>query len=237
MSGTGARWPSSTEGLRARARRWRGEVLRRTAEQLTDWCAADQHSGLARRFAAFGPGTVVTFPRGAVHGEAFISLGSGVLVSPHVTLAAGIVPDQDLGSEPILRIGDGCLLGRGTAIVAHADIELGDDVFTGMNVYITDQNHAYQDLDRPIGRQNPVNAPVRIGSGTWIGSGAVILPGAAVGRQVVVAANAVVRGVVPDHSVVAGVPAQIVRHHHLGAWQAPDEIVVDQERNRSSVSK
>jgi len=94
---------------------------------------------------------------------------------------------------------------------------IGDDVFTGPYVYVTDQNHGYADPDTPIGRQFPVNTPVRIGAGSWLGAGAIILPGACIGRNVVVAAGSVVRGEVPDYSVVAGVPARVVRRHDPAA--------------------
>ena len=73
----------------------------------------------------------------------------------------------------VLRIGDRCVIGRGSHIVAHHSIEIGDDVFTGPYVYITDQNHSYADPDVPVGRQWPVNSSVRIGAGTWLGTGAV----------------------------------------------------------------
>jgi serine acetyltransferase len=49
----------------------------------------------------------------------------------------------------------------------------------------------------------------------------VILPGAAIGRNVVVAAGSVVRGDVPDHCVVAGVPARVVRRlDEDGQWRS-----------------
>ena len=74
-------------------------------------------------------------------------------------------------------------------------------MWTGPYVYITDQNHGYEDPDTPIGRQFPVNRPVSIGAGlAGSGAGAIILPGAAIGRNVVVAAGSVVRGEVPDHA-------------------------------------
>lgn len=106
--------------------------------------------------------------------------------------------------------------------MAHQSIEIGDDVFTGPYVYITDQNHVYDDPDVPIGRQWPRNAPVSIGAGSWLGAGAIVLPGTRLGRQCVVAGGAVVRGEFPDHSVVAGVPAKVVRSYDpaLG-WNAP----------------
>jgi len=126
------------------------------------------------------------------------------------------VPGQDLGPVPVLRIGDRCVIGRGSHIVAHCSLVIGDDVFTGPYVYITDQNHGYADPDVPIGRQTPLNAPVRIGSGSWLGAGAVVLPGADIGRNVVIAAGSVVRGTVPDRCVAAGVPARVVRSYEPG---------------------
>jgi acetyltransferase-like isoleucine patch superfamily enzyme len=122
----------------------------------------------------------------------------------------------------VLRLGDRCVIGRGSHIVAHQSIEIGDDVFTGPYVYITDQNHSYADVDVPVGRQWPVNSSVRIGAGSWLGTGAVILPGANIGRNVVVAAGAVVRGTVPDYAVIGGVPAKVIREYvpDVG-WLAP----------------
>ena len=78
-------------------------------------------------------------------------------------------------------------------------------------MYITDQNHTYEDPVEPIGRQWPTEAAVRIGSGSWLGANVVVLPGAQIGEHVVVAAGAVVRGTIPDRCVVAGVPARIIR--------------------------
>ncbi len=69
----------------------------------------------------------------------------------------------------------------------------------------------------PIGRQVPLNSAVRIGAGSWLGAGAIVLPGTLIGRNVVVAAGSVVRGIVPDHCVVAGVPARVVRMYEPDA--------------------
>ncbi len=180
-------------------------------------------SAAGRRFAAFGPGSLMAFPTGAVYGERWIEVGDQCMIAELVTLCAGMAPGHDLGPEPVLRIADRCVIGRGSHIVAHHSIEIGADVFTGPYVYITDQNHGYADLDVPVGRQWPVNGSVRIGSGTWLGTGAIILPGADIGRNVVVAAGAVVRGTVPDYAVVGGVPARVLREYVAGVgWQPPD---------------
>jgi acetyltransferase-like isoleucine patch superfamily enzyme len=174
-----------------------------------------------RRFAAFGRGSLAAFPPGSVFGEGWIAIGEDTLIGALVTLSAGMVPGQDLGPVPVLRIGDRCVIGRGSHIVAHHSLVIGDDVFTGPYVYITDQNHGYADADVPIGRQMPLNAAVRIGSGSWLGTGAVVLPGACIGRNVVIAAGSVVRGTVPDRCVAAGVPARVVREYLLGDGWSP----------------
>ena len=123
-----------------------------------------------------------------------------------------------MASDPVVRIGDRCLIGNGSGIVGHLSIEIGDDVWTGHHVYITDQNHGYEDLTLPISRQTQPERPVSIGAGSWLGHGTVVLPGAQIGRHVVIGANSVVRGEIPDFCVAAGAPARVLRR--LGAESA-----------------
>ena len=143
------------------------------------------------------------------------------MIASDVTLSAGMVPGQEMLTDPVVMIGDRCLIGRGSSIVGHYRIDIGNDVFTGMNVYITDQNHGYEDPQTPIGIQDPLDDPVVIGDGSWIGTGAVVLPGARIGRNCVIAANSVVRGEFPAHSVIAGVPGKVVRVYDGMKWNRP----------------
>jgi len=178
---------------------------------------ADTPAGKA--FRRFGRGSIMAFPTGSVFGEAGIEIGADTLIGQQVSISAGMLPGQDLFRLTLLTIGDRCVIGRGSHIIAHQSITIGDDVWTGPYVYITDQNHGYEDPDVPIGRQFPVNRPVSIGAGSWLGAGAIILPGTRIGRNVVVAAGSVVRGDVQDHCVVAGVPARVIRVHTQIGWQ------------------
>jgi len=164
-----------------------------------------------RRFGAMGKGACLLFPQGAIYNEHHIHVGEGTMVGPNTCLTAGMAPGQEMPTDPVVRIGARCVIGRGSHIVGHWSIEIGDDIQTGPYVYITDQNHSYEDPVEPIGRQWPTEAAVRIGSGSWLGANVVVLPGADIGEHVVVAAGSVVRGVIPDHCVVAGVPAKVVR--------------------------
>jgi serine acetyltransferase len=172
---------------------------------------------LAAGFGTFGSGTCLAFPPGAIFGERWISLGRDTLIGPHVSISAGMVPGQEMVTDPVVRIGDRCMIGRGSHIVGHFQVEIGDDVHTGPYVYITDQNHGYLDPDQVVHAQWPNDVPVLIGSGSWLGTGVVILPGTVLGRNVVVGAGAVVRGTFPDHCVIAGVPARVVRRYVPGS--------------------
>ena len=181
-----------------------------------------------RRFNAFGAGSMIAFPQSVLFGEGYIAIGEHTTVGPFASIAAGMPIHADGRGAPIVTIGDRCTLGKGIGIVGHERIEIGDDIWTGHYVYVTDQNHGYEDVDVPIGTQMWRNAPVSIGSGSWLGHGAIVLPGSKIGRHVVIAAGAIVTGIeIPDNSVVAGVPARVVRRHVDGAGWCP----VDRDGN------
>jgi acetyltransferase-like isoleucine patch superfamily enzyme len=192
-------------------RRLVGDVVGAAWTTLTDWAAIRPTSRRATRFRSFGAGSAICFPVVALFGERYITIGSGTVFGPYVSLSAGVSPAHELGDRAVVTIGDRCLIGKGSGIVGHDRIEIGDDVFTGHNVYITDANHGYDDPDTPIGRQFVDPRPVRIGAGSWLGHGTIVLPGATIGRHVVVGAGSVVTGTIPDFSVAVGNPARVIR--------------------------
>ena len=212
-----------TRRHRAAARfKWgAGELVHRAWEELQELGAIGPRTRRGKRFGAFGDGSVICFPPTAIVNERYIRIGQGTLIGPNVSLSAGMVPGQVCVTDPVVRIGDRCLIGRGSGIVAHLNIEIGNDVWTGHHVYITDQNHGYEDLDRPISEQVMPEKPVRIGDGSWLGHGTVVLPGTTIGRHVVIGANSVVRGEIPDYCIAAGNPARIIRELR------PTETVAD----------
>ncbi|MFG2287525.1 acyltransferase [Streptomyces sp. NPDC048595] len=205
---------------------WRRRAVSRAVHRGARWVREAAAVSAERpgpyRFRRIGPGTRLAFPQGTVFGDPWIELGDYCIIARDVTLTAGMMPDLDLGPEAILTLGNGVVLGRGSHVIADVRLTIGDDCFFGPGVYVTTTNHSYDDPEVPIGKQWPRSEPVAIGPGGWIGTGAVILPGARLGRNVVVAAGAVVRGEVPDHAVVAGAPARIVRRWDpQQGWQPP----------------
>ncbi len=187
-----------------------GDIVQSAWERLVRYGAIGPAHRRGRHFGAFGPGSAICFPVNTIMNEQYICIGSDTLIGPGVTLSAGMVPGQRCISEVVVRIGDRCLLGRGSGVVGHLSIEIGDDVWTGHHVYITDQNHGYEDLDLPISRQYQPERAVSIGSGSWLGHGTVVLPGSQIGEHVVIGANSVVNGPIPPYSVAVGAPAKVV---------------------------
>lgn len=156
------------------------------------------------------------WPPTTIFNERFIHIGEGTMIGPGVALSAGMVPGQDCLGDRVVVIGDRVLVGRGSGIVGHFSVEIGNDVWTGHHVYITDQNHGYEDPDVPISQQSQPESPVIIGDGSWLGHGTVVLPGARIGRNVVIGANSVVTSDIPDFSVAVGAPARVVKRHVPG---------------------
>jgi acetyltransferase-like isoleucine patch superfamily enzyme len=197
----------------ARIRSMAGEAARAGWDRYVDLASIRPGSPRANRFRSFGDRSVICFPVTALYGEAHIDIGRGCIFGPALTLSVGVAPGFVTEGATGVRIGDGVLLGKGSGIVAHQSVEIGDDVFTGHHVYITDANHGYEDTEVSIGRQFAASRPVSIGAGSWLGHGSIVLPGAQIGRHVVIGAGSVVTGAIPDFSVAVGNPARVVRRH------------------------
>jgi len=208
-------------------------VLRRRFDRLLARVVADRWEGWqfemaitcqtarGRAFKRCGEGSLISFPWVTIYNERYIEIGRDTMVGPYCALSAGMMPGQECLTSPVVRIGDRCLIGRGSGIVGHLAIDIGNDVWTGHHVYITDQNHGYEDVTVPISRQTQPEKPVTIGDGSWLGTGTVVLPGATIGRHVAVGANSVVTGVLPDYCVAVGAPARVIKRYDANSGWVP----------------
>ncbi|HZJ28206.1 MAG TPA: acyltransferase [Acidimicrobiia bacterium] len=222
---TAAPGPPSLGG---RARAALATILQTGWEQLTRRATMGPDQRRARAFGHFGHGSALCFPVAALYGEGSIRIGASTVIGPYATLSAGISPGHVLDRDTVITIGDRCLIGKGSGIVGHESIEIGDDVWTGHHVYVTDANHGYEDTSVPPSAQFAPPRPVVIGSGAWLGHGTVVLPGATIGRHVVIGAGSVVGGDIPDYSVAVGNPARVVKRYVAGeGWVRVDPCALD----------
>ena len=188
-----------------------------------------EQQGRAGASVASVAGSIICFPPNTIFNERYIHIGDGTMIGPQITLSAGMVPGQQCLSDPVVRIGDRCLIGKGSGIVGHLSIEIGDDVWTGHHVYITDQNHGYEDLDAADLPADDARAAGRR-SATARGSATArsCCPGARIGRHVIVGANSVVTGDLPDYCVAVGMPGEgdppVRRGRRVGQPPAPELI-------------
>lgn len=106
-------------------------------------------------------------------------------------------------------IGDHTRVGLHNTIIGP--VTIGDHVNLAQGITVTALNHNFADTDKRIDEQGVSTSPVVIEDDIWIGANAVVLPGVTIGHHSVIAAGAVVTKDVPPHSLVAGVPAKIIK--------------------------
>jgi acetyltransferase-like isoleucine patch superfamily enzyme len=188
-----------------------GLVLRRVAYP---WLL-----GSCGRNVTFGQGVVLRHPHK-------IHLGHDVVVDDLVLLDAKGSRNQGI------RLGQGVFLGRGTILSCKdGDIELGDhvnigfqsEIFSGSRVvvghhglfaaytYLVGGGHSFDQAGVPVIEQDRTSKGIELGENVWLGTGAKVLDGVRIGRDVVVGANAVVAEDLPDGVVAAGIPARVLR--------------------------
>lgn len=111
-------------------------------------------------------------------------------------------------------VGD-VLIGDYTRIGLHntviGPVTIGSHVNLAQGITVTALNHNFEDPNKRIDEQGISTTPVTIEDDVWIGANAVVLPGVTIGNHSVVAAGAVVTKDVPPHSLVAGVPAKVIK--------------------------
>jgi maltose O-acetyltransferase len=99
---------------------------------------------------------------------------------------------------------------HGLVILDAAAVTFGDDVMLAPGVLISTSTHPLDPVKRNKGIE--MAKPINIGHSVWIGMGAKILEGVDIGDNAVIAAGALVNKDVPANTLVAGVPAKVIKH-------------------------
>ncbi|HEX3030137.1 MAG TPA: acyltransferase [Clostridia bacterium] len=112
-----------------------------------------------------------------------------------------------------IKIHDNVFINRHVIIEAFNQIEIGRYVMIGPQCYFSDNSHEYASPNMPVALQQFMvnNNRITIKDGAWVGTGVRMLGNVTMGFGSVAAAGSIVLSNVPDHSVVAGNPAKIIK--------------------------
>ncbi|MBS7441485.1 acyltransferase [Enterobacter sp. 120016] len=141
----------------------------------------------------------------------YIEVGQRVLIRNGLRLE--VVDPQN---EVVISIGDNVNIEQNCHIIGRVKVAIGNNVTITGNCSIVDVSHPFENIHdtKKIGdRISSIQQPVTIGDGSFIGFGSHISPGVTIGKNCVVGAGSVVTKSIPDYSVVAGVPAKVIKYY------------------------
>jgi acetyltransferase-like isoleucine patch superfamily enzyme len=149
-----------------------------------------------------------------------IQIGKMVIFNSNCWIQTIPLNEKDFQTKLVFK--DNAIIGMNATITAANYIEIGEYVLMGRNVFISDHDHEYRDINIPVCLQGVMgNEKVIIGAGSWLGHNSVVLPGATIGKHCIIGANSVVNTFIPDYSIAVGSPARVVKQFskQTGRWE------------------
>ena len=133
-------------------------------------------------------------------------------VGKGINILAGV----EIGNSFNLTLGNNSGIGKNCTINCMDNVVIGNQVLMGPEVMIFTSNHVWNYEKKTYFGQGLDIAPVRILDDAWLGARSIVLPGVTIGKGCTVAAGSVVTKSTEDFSVVAGVPARVIKFKHKG---------------------
>lgn len=137
-----------------------------------------------------------------------VSFGKKVRIFPGLRLEA-------IGKNAEVIIRDDVAIAQNVHITSGGKLLIEKSVTILANVFITNIDHPYENIELAPSKQEFVIKETIIGENCFIGIGASIQAGTILGRHCIVGTNAVVRGVFPDYCVIAGIPAKVIKKYNF----------------------
>jgi lipopolysaccharide O-acetyltransferase len=161
-----------------------------------------------------------------INGAKYIKIGENSSIGRHAWLGAF---DKYLNQvfQPQLIIGKNVRIGNYACITTIDKVEIEDGCLFSEYIYISDHAHGFDPTLNLSPKDQNLNSkgPVKIGKNCFLGYRACILPGVTLGCNCVVGANSVVTKSFPSYTMLAGVPAKIIKKFsfELNEWISIDQ--------------
>lgn len=149
-----------------------------------------------------------------------LKIGNNTSINPHSYIFP-LERYEGYSYSPTITIGNNVYIGSYLNLGAIDSIRIDDGCVLSEHVYITDNFHGMQPDSGPIMKQSlESKGPVHIGSNCFLGFRVSIMPGVVLGEHCVVGANSVVTRSFPSYSMIAGVPARLIKtfDHENRIW-------------------
>jgi acetyltransferase-like isoleucine patch superfamily enzyme len=137
-----------------------------------------------------------------------IILGGSITIDDYTEILDGVLILTYGGN---IKIGKRCNINPYTIIYGHGNTSIGDNVLIAGGCMIIPSNHNFANLEMNINDQGSTSMGIRIENNVWIGHGCSILDNVIIGQGSIVAAGSVVNKSIPPFSIVAGVPAKVIK--------------------------
>ena len=109
-----------------------------------------------------------------------------------------------------ITTGNECFFSYGVLMACSVSISLGNNVWIGEYSSIRDSTHQFS-LTKSLGHNDDIIMPIVIGNNVWIGRSCLIMQGAIIEDNVIIAANSVVKGCCLANSIYGGSPAKFIK--------------------------
>ena len=173
-----------------------------------------------RRFGKAGKGLLIFKPIQLDRKRSYIHLGNNVVIRKYARINCYPGWNAEKDNEPIITIGDGCIIGQRLSLLAGGKITIGNNVLMASDILVTSENHSIDPEDVKYYKDQPLKcADVEIKEGSWIGEKVCIMPGVTIGKKSIIGAGSIVTKDIPDYSIAVGNPAHVIKKYDFEKHQ------------------